>query len=257
MPLVPLPFETMPSGFDREAHLYDCRRGPAGPGEVEALLRVFEKRTRLLDVGGGTGRFALPLTGAGKQVTLLDSSRGMLEQARAKNLPSLVKGDACHMPFKDKEFEGTLFVLLLHLVGDWVQAVNEIGRVTDGPVTAVVTSREPELRHIYCQTRSDLGFATGKLDTGVAHLMSILSPKYQEVISQARPTVNATKVFEGFEPSASAPSGVHALATKRIEERFGKTTLEVVETVSVVSWSSETFRDFHLTELSGAPFSGG
>lgn len=242
----------MPSGFDREAHLYDSRRGPAGLGEVEALLRVFEGRVRLLDAGGGTGRFACPLTEAGKTVTILDQSRGMLAQARAKGLRALVMGDACRMPFRDGAFEGTLFVFLLHLVRDWVRSVNELGRVTDGPVAAVVTAREPDMREVYCRARSELGYPTGRLDQGVIHLMNVLPPTHTETISVGHPMVEARDVFERFEPSTSAPPGVHALASKRVEEKFGTTTLDVVETVSIVAWSSEALREYHATSRKGA-----
>ena len=243
----------MPSGFDREAHLYDGRRGPAARKEIEALLRVFEKGTRLLDAGGGTGRFALPLTEAGKTVTVLDQSRGMLAQARAKGLPLLVLGDAGQMPFRDGEFEGSLFVLLLHLVKDWVRAVHELGRVTEGPVAAVVTRREPDLREVYCRSRSELGHPTGRLDGGVLHLMDLLPPSHVEVISRVRPTVEAGDLFERFEPSASAPPGIHAEASRRVRERFGTTTVEVVETVSVVSWRSGALRDLVPVEPGSGP----
>ena len=72
--------------FDRAAETYDVTRGlppPIMDASVDALARVLAGR-RVLEVGVGTGRFALPLRDRGIRVVGLDISRNMIAKARAK-----------------------------------------------------------------------------------------------------------------------------------------------------------------------------
>jgi ubiquinone/menaquinone biosynthesis C-methylase UbiE len=73
--------------FDRAAGYYDESRG-LGP-EVQELVadRIEEAAgpgARLLEVGVGTGRIALPLHRRGRRVVGVDLSLPMLERYRAK-----------------------------------------------------------------------------------------------------------------------------------------------------------------------------
>lgn len=52
--------------------------------QVTALQGAGDRRLRILDVGGGDGRDSRPLATAGHEVTILDSSGGMLQVARAE-----------------------------------------------------------------------------------------------------------------------------------------------------------------------------
>lgn len=79
----------------------------------------------VLDVGGGTGRVAIPLANEGHQVLIVDISRQMLVQSRRKSRklqdssrPQLVQADAESLPFR-----GTPFDLVL-CVGDVLSYCN-------------------------------------------------------------------------------------------------------------------------------------
>jgi len=237
----------MPSGFDSEAHLYDSRRGPPARSEIEALLRAFEGRHRLLEVGGGTGRYAGPLLEAGHIVAVIDRSQGMLAQARAKGLGLTVLGDASRMPFPDRVFDGCFFVEVLHLIRNWANAIREMGRVTRGPIAAIITVRDPDLRVIYTQTRAELGHPTGRLDGGVIALIEMLQPRRIEEIASVRRTVDASEALAGFEKPDHAPPGVHAAALARVKSKFGTTQPEQTETTQIAVWGSEDFDKFSST----------
>ena len=79
---------------------------------------------RVLDVGGGPGRYSITLTQMGYGVTLLDLSRGLLEFARAKageygvSLESYVHGNALDLSsFSEGRFDAVLLMgPLYHLV---------------------------------------------------------------------------------------------------------------------------------------------
>jgi len=89
--------------------------------------------TKLLDLGCGTGRFALPITLIlGYKVTGVDSSAEMIEVARAKDKNRLVEWiveDAAAINFPDDSF-GIVFVsFLFHHVDSPLDVMKQCARV--------------------------------------------------------------------------------------------------------------------------------
>jgi SAM-dependent methyltransferase len=111
--------------FDRVAHCYDETRGmpPAAAQKVgEAIAaRAFEVSSspRIIEVGIGTGRIAVPLAEAGVRVTGIDISPKMLRVLREKRRDiDVLLAEAAHPPLRDAAFDAALFVHILHLVPD-------------------------------------------------------------------------------------------------------------------------------------------
>ena len=73
----------------------------------------------IIDVGVGTGRFALPLSRNGFKIVGIDISREMLKIARGKKLDNILLADANATPFPDKTFEAATAIHLLHLAIEW------------------------------------------------------------------------------------------------------------------------------------------
>jgi len=71
--------------YDAWARTYDDSRG-ASPSVLNPILEALGEQAgrALLDIGGGTGNFAQPLTEAGFDVTLADFSPEMVRRAQAK-----------------------------------------------------------------------------------------------------------------------------------------------------------------------------
>jgi len=111
--------------FDRVAHVYDQTRGLPPDAEravadgIAAKLREVAPHPRLLEVGIGTGRIAVPLAERGVRVAGVDISRAMLAVLRGKRTDiDLAFAEAAHLPFRNASFDGALFVHILHLVPD-------------------------------------------------------------------------------------------------------------------------------------------
>jgi SAM-dependent methyltransferase len=121
--------------FDALAPDYDRLR-PAGEGWhelAEHTLAALGGATRLLDIGCGTGRFAvLAAERLGARVWGVDPSDEMLAAARARPSARRVgwrRAEAGALPFKDGWFDAAHAHLVLHLVDDQPAALGELGRV--------------------------------------------------------------------------------------------------------------------------------
>ncbi|MBK9940060.1 MAG: class I SAM-dependent methyltransferase [Kouleothrix sp.] len=129
--------------FDRAAEYYDATRGyNAGSAErirdAIVALTGAGPHTRLLELGIGTGRIALPFIRAGYDVTGMDLSQAMMDRllaaiagdpGRAGYRLDLRQGDVTALPFADATFAIVLSVHVLHLVADWQAMLREAQRV--------------------------------------------------------------------------------------------------------------------------------
>ena len=111
--------------FDRVAHVYDQTRGMPPDAEcavadgIVAKLHELAPHPRLLEVGIGTGRIAVPLAERGVRVAGVDISRAMLAVLRGKRRDiDLAFAEAAHLPFRNASFDAAIFVHILHLVPD-------------------------------------------------------------------------------------------------------------------------------------------
>lgn len=123
--------------FDRAAGFYDATRGfPPGVDERVAELFVaagsLGPASRLLELGIGTGRIALPLAPRVGSYTGVDLSRAMLAQLARKARASQVcpvRGDATRLPFTSGAFDAAIGVHVFHLIPGWRAVLAEIARV--------------------------------------------------------------------------------------------------------------------------------
>ncbi len=123
--------------FDRAADYYDETRGfpPGEEQHVAALLARVGKlnaNSRVLEVGIGTGRIALPLAPLVRGVYGIDLSRAMLSRLISKlagESVRVVEGDATHLSWGNKTFDAVIGVHIFHLIPTWQEALREAARV--------------------------------------------------------------------------------------------------------------------------------
>lgn len=142
------PHRMPPIDYGSWARSYDTTRG-ASPSVLSVLLRAFgdpDGRT-LIDIGGGTGNFAEPLTDAGFSVSLCDATPGMVARAAAKlpGAPLLAVADGQRLPFRDGSFDCALSVNVLSHMPDWRAGLTEARRVIrDGPFVLKFSTAETQ-----------------------------------------------------------------------------------------------------------------
>jgi ubiquinone/menaquinone biosynthesis C-methylase UbiE len=95
---------------------------------ISELTKRLNKRSKILDLGCGTGVLSLNLATLGYNITALDISKGMLGELEKKigSLPiSTIQGDVFDQPFSEEKFDGIITRWVLPHFEDWPLIVNE------------------------------------------------------------------------------------------------------------------------------------
>lgn len=88
-----------------------------------------QKGEKMLDVGIGTGFFALEFLKRGAEITGIDVSPNMLDVARRKGFNNVALGDAVALDFADETFDLIVSITALEFIREPRKAVSEMARV--------------------------------------------------------------------------------------------------------------------------------
>lgn len=130
-----MPSESL--AFDRAADFYDETRGfpPGQEPHIAALLcRVggLTPISRVIEIGIGTGRVALPLGEHIGAVMGVDLARPMMRRLLAKQTDQpvyIAEADAAWLPFPAGVFDAAVAVHVFHVIAGWQTALREVARV--------------------------------------------------------------------------------------------------------------------------------
>ncbi len=128
-------YDRMSITYDHSEHLRPTRR--MEQAEERAIGRwLLRLSGPVLDVGCGTGRYAIKVAGMDLEVLALDASSKMLEKAmqKAQRHSAVEKfgpvvGDGEHLPFRDQSFSSLICTLTLDHFQDCELSAREFARV--------------------------------------------------------------------------------------------------------------------------------
>ena len=143
--------ESVRTGYDQWSEIYDHDENPLqaleGPILHSTIGHVAD--CDMLDIGCGTGRHALWLTGQGARVTALDFSEGMLKQARLKpgadKVRFIVHDLHQPLPLADCSFGAVVSSLVLEHLSTLHSFFSEVARVLKPAGKAVLSTLHPAM----------------------------------------------------------------------------------------------------------------
>ena len=145
------PFERFPQAyeawFDRHPNLYEA--------EIEAIKSILPPYEKGIEIGIGSGRFALPLG----IMTGVEPSAKMAEIARSKGI-EVIEGVAEALPVEDESFDFALMVTTICFVDDPLLSLQEIRRILkpEGYVIIGFVDRDSALGQQYEKNREESRF---------------------------------------------------------------------------------------------------
>ncbi len=235
--------------FDQIADIYDETRGIPEPHFSKLLDRMggyLDKGNRILDFGVGTGRFARPLQKRGYDIVGIDTSEQMVRVGTSKGLKNVLFADACHIPFKDKFFHSTISVHLLHLLPDWLDALQESLRVTRENFITVkrVWLNEATPHKLYSELTTKDGHLRKALGMSEKDFPEKIEPFAEEFLGTRKETVPAevgierceNRIYSGL---PDVPDHIHENAIRRLREEYGGKMVDVEEEIYLLVWRIE------------------
>ncbi len=168
--------------------------------ELKALKKVIPTAEKGLEIGVGTGRFALPFD----VCVGIDPSREMLSIAEKRGIKAILgKGES--LPFRDEEFDYALVVTTLCFVRNPKKVVREAGRVVKkgGKLIIGMIDRDSPLGRLY-QNKDSPFYKVAKFFS-VAGVMKLLERNgfgdfltYQTIFQCPSEVRQMEKVKEGY-----------------------------------------------------------
>ena len=120
--------------FSGNANVYDRRHGALLGDVLQRLAAAADLQpgVRLLDIGAGTGRVAVPLAGLGCEVVALEPATGMVKELRRKAGATnvrVISGEGAHLPFGPARFGAVVIARVLYLTPAWRDVLREASSV--------------------------------------------------------------------------------------------------------------------------------
>jgi len=216
--------------FDRVATIYDETRSLA-PRAMARLLAVLVDelhRKRVLEIGVGTGRYAVPLQKSGIHVVGVDISRPMIEFGLAKGLRDVVFAEGAHLPFGPRSFDVATTNHVLHLVANWREVFAEIARVTRETYFTVIerSQRVDSIQRDYDDLLREAGYEYHHPGIHERDLPSLVKPDMVIPVGPFHETVPADTLLKEFAGRAysgqwDVPEPIHREAMARLRQQWG------------------------------------
>jgi ubiquinone/menaquinone biosynthesis C-methylase UbiE len=196
---------------------------------------------RTLEIGAGTGFFALNLRQAGAldEVTVTDLSPGMVEAAQenARRLGFEVEGvvaDVEHLPFPDASFDLVIGHAVLHHLPDVQASLREVLRVLRPGGRFVVAGEPTRVGDWYARRLGRLTWAATTRATRLPALRHWARPQHELDESSRAAALEAVVDLHTFVPSELARTALRAGAVD-----VSTSTQEL--TAALLGWPVRTF----------------
>ncbi len=247
-----------PVGFDRVADVYDETRGlpPTVLAKAVGVLAESLQGRRVLEVGVGTGRYAVPLQKSGIRVVGVDIAPGMVARGRAKGMRDVAFADGARLPFRAGSFDAATSNHVLHLVADWRGVLREVVRVLRPPgeyFTLIERHAAPWLSQRYRDIARGFGYVHRDIGLHERDLRAIVPPARVVRVAHHVERIPADRELAELEAKHQSflwrvPDAVHPPVMALLRQEYGGTYLDASFDLEIATWTRE-----QVAVLAGAP----
>ena len=243
--------------FDRVAAIYDETRS-LSPKVISHVLGILVDQLlgrSVLEVGVGTGRYAVPLQKSGLDVVGVDISHKMVELGLGKGLRNVVLADGARLPFTPRAFDLSTSNHMLRLVPDWREVLLELARVTRDSYFSMIerSSRTTNLHREYDRLAADAGYKWVAPGLHERDLPDILKPDLVMPVGPFEDVVPADLILEELEARSfssqwGTPEDVHRQVMRELRHRWSGHEFKHTYSLEITFWRAE-----RLAELANRP----
>jgi ubiquinone/menaquinone biosynthesis C-methylase UbiE len=238
--------------FDRAVSFYDKTR--ADPDWVAdaitnslMMLGQLTPSSRVLEIGIGTGRIALPITARAIGVIGIDLSAAMMDKLRAKIAGqaarvALAQADANALPFPDGWFDCAYAVHVYHVVAHWQNALRAAWRVLKPGGHLLISYNDHDPGAPFTRLRAQLAECARQAGIETQRPGAQSSAEIRAVLDQlgATQTVPVTRWSESVAPARL----LEGLAAKIVSETWLIPDAVLVRIMPKVrAWAAREFGD--------------
>jgi len=148
----------------------------------------------ILDIGCGTGNFESELSEL--NITGLDISEEMIEEASKRSDKRFIVGNAENLELDDSSFDAVFYVATLEFVTDYKKAVREAWRVTRPGGKLLVMMLNPESRYFREHARDEDSYFRKVLHTDLEEIREYISTFYEITKSEYFLGIEEQEIFE-------------------------------------------------------------
>jgi len=234
--------------FDRVAAVYDETRSlsPKVMSHVLGILVDQLLSKKVLEVGVGTGRYAVPLQKSGLDVVGVDISHKMVELGLGKGLRNVVLADGARLPFTPRAFDLSTSNHMLHLVPDWREVLLEIARVTRDSYFSMIerSSRTTNLHREYDHLAAEAVYTWTAPGLHERDLPDLLRPDLVMPVGPFEDVVPADHILEELEARSfssqwNTPEDIHRQVMRELRHRWGGHEFKHTYSLEVTFWRAE------------------
>jgi len=165
--------------------------------EVEYIYREFKGYKNILDVGCGIGQFEQQLQDL--NITGLDASSEMLEEARKRSNKTFALGNAEKLNFDDSSFDAVFYVATLEFIEDYQKAIQEAYRVTKPNGKLLVMILNPQSKYFHEHIQRQGSYFKKVRHTNIKEIRDYISGLYHIIKEEYFLGIKGQEVFDTSE----------------------------------------------------------
>jgi ubiquinone/menaquinone biosynthesis C-methylase UbiE len=247
------------SNYDAASPSFDRHR--ALPGSVpeavrRAVLGVLE-RSRVLDLGAGTGRIGRAFVDAGDDYVGVDLSFGMLREFRRRDsekdqVPRLVQADGHHLPFLDATFDAVLLIQVVGAAQSWRELTAEARRVLRSPGSLIIGHTVMPSDGLDDRMKRHLAFLLRQMSVSPYHInpradspcwLEVVGPSHARVIAASWRAERTPRAFVERQPTGARFSALPEAVKDEALRRLGAWAIKTFGSLDTA------FSEWHEFEL--------